>query len=367
MGMTREERATREALADKLAEQGYVTYSELFSLFDLNITYDPTTVGYMIPNKGTIVINGTLKPQTMLLIIRHEIMHEYLTHEMRLIKHVAEKHGLDPDELDDVSIEDIKNEIYKDINFNIAGDYEISNRAYTEQDKQDIRNLELNGQIVSGLVTEDKYPDWVDLPLEDMYDNLIDELNKQKDQIEDQAEKDQEQVGNSQSDGEGEGGQSQSDNGQGQQGNQSGNNDSQDSDQEDGDSDNQSDNQGNKSSDSDDQDDQSSDSDSQDGQSNQQQDNKSNQSQDNQSGNQSGDQQGQKSGSQSDQQSNQDNQSGQQSGNQSDNKSQDSQDSNGNQQNNNQQSKSEPIKVVHGTFRNGHFYDRDGNEIIPEV
>ena len=360
--MTKEERDTKEALADRLAEQGYVTYSELFSLFDLNITYDPTTVGYMIPNKGTIVINGTLKPQTMLLIIRHEIMHEYLTHEMRLIKHVAEKHGLDPDELDDVSIEDIKSEIYKDLNFNIAGDYEISNRAYTEQDKQDVRNLELNGQIVSGLVTEDKYPDWVDLPLEDMYDNLIDELNKQKDQIEDQAEEDKEQASdnNSNSDEEGDGGQGQSNNGQGQQDNQSGDNDSQDSDQGDGDSDNQSGNQGDKSSDSDNQDNQSSDSDGKDGQSSQQQDSKSNQSQNNKSNQQPDDKSSEQQG----------NQSGQQQGNQS-NPSQGDQSGNqtnrGNQQDNNQQNNPIPIKVVHGRFENGHFYDRAGNEIIPEV
>ena len=336
--MTREERATREALADKLAEQGYVTYSELFSLFDLNITYDPTTVGYMIPNKGTIVINGTLKPSTMLLIIRHEIMHEYLTHEMRLINHVAKKHGLDSDELDDVSLEDIKNEIYKDSNFNIAGDYEISNRAYTDQDKEDVRSIELNGKIVSGLVTEDEHPDWVDLPLEDMYDNLIDELNKQKDQIKDQAEKDKEQSGDNNSDDEeGEGSQGQSSNSKGQQGNQSGNNEPQDSDQKDDDSNDQN---------------------GQSGDSNNQQTNQSNdqngqssQQQNGQSGEQSGDQPKDGSGS---------------SNNQSDSQKGD-QKAGGDQQSSNQQNKSGPVKIVHGTFKNGHFYDRNGNEIVPEA
>ncbi len=333
--MTREERATREALADKLAEQGYVTYSELFSLFDLNITYDPTTVGYMIPNKGTIVINGTLKPSTMLLIIRHEIMHEYLTHEMRLINHVAKKHGLDPDELDDVSLEDIKSEIYKDSNFNIAGDYEISNRAYTDQDKEDVRNVELNGKIVSGLVTEDEHPDWVDLPLEDMYDNLIDELNKQKDQIKDQAEKDKEQSGNNNSDEEGEGSQGQSSDSKGQQGNQSGNNKPQDPDQ--------------KGDDSDDQNGQSSDS-------NNQQTNQSN----NQNG-QSSQQQNGQSGEQSGDQPNDGSSSSQSVGQKGDQKA------GGDQQGSNQQNKSGPVKIVHGTFKNGHFYDRNGNEIIPEA
>lgn len=338
--MTREERATREALADRLAEQGYVTYSELFSLFDLNITYDPTTIGYMIPNKGTIVLNGTLKPQTMMLVIRHEILHEYLTHEKRLIDHVAKKHGLDPDDLDDVSLEDIKNEIYKDSNFNIAGDYEISNRGYTEQDKQDIKNIELNGQIVSGLVTEDEHPDWVDLPLEDMYDNLVDELNKQKDDIEQQAEKDKEQSGDSQSDDQGDGAQGQSSSGQGQQGNQPGEQKSDSKQSSDNGDQDSGDQQGGQES-GDQQSDQQSDGQQSGQQSNQQSDDQ-----------QAGQQSNQGNGQQGD-----DKQSGQPSGDQKSGQRSDS--------NANSSTKSEPVKIVHGTFKNGHFYDVNGKEIIP--
>ena len=174
--MTNNERATREYLADKLAEQGYATYAQLFELFDLRLISNPTVIGYMEPGMGRITLNETLDEHTLCLVIRHEILHEYLTHELRLIRHVAKQQGLDPEEIDNLQEQSLKDIIYGDSAFNIAGDYEISNRGYTEQDKKDIRRIRLNGEIVSGLVTEIDHPDWVDLPLEDMYDLLKQEM-----------------------------------------------------------------------------------------------------------------------------------------------------------------------------------------------
>ena len=200
--MTRDEIATKEYLADKLAEQGYVTYSELFELFDLRLTYNPTVLGYMEPGKGRITLNGTLDEHTLTLIIRHEIMHEYLTHEIRAIRHLARKKGIDEDDIDDITLEDIKKNLYSNDLFNIAGDYEISNRTYTDQDKKDIRRIKLNGQIVSGLVTELDHPDWVDLPLEDMYDLLQQEREQASKEAKDDLEQNKQEQPN---DGEGQG------------------------------------------------------------------------------------------------------------------------------------------------------------------
>ena len=152
--MTREERATQIDLANRLGEQGYATYAKLFMLFELRLTSDPNAIGYMEPGKGRIVLNRTIEPHQMLLTIRHEILHEYLSHELRLLEHLAEKYPeLDGDEVS------LKNILYKDKVFNYAADYEISNRGYTEQDKQDMRHIKFNGKIVSGLVTEDQHPD----------------------------------------------------------------------------------------------------------------------------------------------------------------------------------------------------------------
>ena len=182
MGMTREEKVTKDYIQTMLAKQGYVTYANIFSNFDLNLTNNPNVVGFMEPSKGRIVVNRNLQANQVSVIIRHEILHFFLEHEQRLVNKLAKKLGFDPDNLSLDQLENIKRELYKNKTFNIAGDYEISNRGYTDEDKEQVRNIELNGQILSGLVTEDKHPDWVDWTLEDMYDALNAERDKQKEQ-----------------------------------------------------------------------------------------------------------------------------------------------------------------------------------------
>ena len=179
MSMTREERETKAYIQNKLAKQGYPTYASILGDFDLNLTRDPYTVGFMEPNKGRIVLNRGLDENQVSVIIRHEILHQFLEHERRLLKHLADKHNLDFDKVDDNSLNDLKRKLYSDDLFNIAADYEISNRGYTEDDKDDIRNILLNGQVLSGLVTEDEHPDWVDLSVEEMYDKLKEDKQNQ--------------------------------------------------------------------------------------------------------------------------------------------------------------------------------------------
>ena len=183
MSMTREERDTKEYIQNKLAKQGYPTYASILGDFDLNLTRDPNTVGFMEPGKGRIVLNRGLDENQVSVIIRHEILHQFLEHERRLLKHLADEHNLDFDKVDDNSLNDLKRKLYSDDLFNVAADYEISNRGYTEDDKEDIRNILLNGQILTGLVTEDDHPDWVDLSVEEMYDKLReDRQNQSQDQ-----------------------------------------------------------------------------------------------------------------------------------------------------------------------------------------
>ena len=337
--MTRDEYATKEYLADRLAEQGYVTYSKLFELFDLRLTYNPTVVGYMEPGEGRITLNGTLDEHTLLLVIRHEIMHEYLTHEMRAIKHLARKKGIDEDDIDDVSLADLKNELYSNSIFNIAGDYEISNRTYTDQDKKDIRNIRLNGRIVSGLVTEIDHPDWVDLPLEDMYDLL----EKEREEASQNAQQDL-QNGDSQQ-GNGEKSQDAQD---GQSGNQSGQQSGNQSSSQSGDGEEQQEYNRYKYNP---QGDNVEYQNSQDGQPN-----TNDKGQEDSGSNQSGDSedQGDDGSEQNDQNSNQAGQGG-------DNKAS----NDGLPGKSNRNSESSPSRIIHGTFKNGKFYDRNGNEIIP--
>ncbi len=189
MSMTKTEKATRSVIANFMRSQGYVTYAGLLLKFDLNF-YRPKPgeifMAAMLPGQYRILINPVIKDKEALsLFIRHEILHEYMKHFDRALKHLAENSDLNYDELDDNSLKELEKKLNNTHEiFNIAGDYEISNRGYTEEDKEIIRNL---GPIldstdeIRGLVTEDDHPDWVDLPIEDMYDLLM----KEKKQLED--------------------------------------------------------------------------------------------------------------------------------------------------------------------------------------
>lgn len=192
--MTKEERGTKNWLYQHLLEEGYRTYAKLFWELDFHLTADPTIVGYMTPEDGTITVNRTLEADQISVIIRHEILHGFLQHEKRLLQNLAQKRGLDPDNLSDMDINELKKYLYKNSNFNIAGDYEISNLGYTEEDKDVVRNLLLNGQTVSGLVTEDQHPDWVDLSIEEMYDKLQQEKPPEPSEDEESDDEDDQPV-----------------------------------------------------------------------------------------------------------------------------------------------------------------------------
>lgn len=163
--MTDLEKAAQTQIINQLNKEGYPSYAKLFALFDLNLTDDPNVIGYMIPNKAKITINQNLDIEQVSVIVRHEILHEYLSHQLRMEK----KFGKD--------VWDKRtNRMHYDSN--VAGDYEISNLGYTDKDKSIARHIMLNGKVIHGLVTEDDHPDWVDKSFEEMYDLL----EKQKEQ-----------------------------------------------------------------------------------------------------------------------------------------------------------------------------------------
>lgn len=189
MSMTRQERAAKNEILSILSQNGYPTYANLLDDFDINLTEDPGVVGYMLPSKGVIVLNKGLDIEQVSTIVRHEILHEYLKHEQRLLNHL-EKSLKPKEDLEEYSIEELKNILYSDKSFNIAADYEISNRGYTDKDKEVIRGIKLNGQVLTGLVTEDEHPDWVDMAVEDMYDELQ-KLRKKDSKMEPEQEEEE--------------------------------------------------------------------------------------------------------------------------------------------------------------------------------
>lgn len=171
MAMTRIEYAAKQQVMKVLLKNGYRTYAMLLDKFDLNLTSDPSVIGYMDITKARIVLNKNLDINQVSVIVRHEILHEYLSHALRMERHVGkDKWANRTPQQHKLS--------------NIAADYEISNRGYTEYDKEQVRNIVINGVSLSGLVTEDQHPEWVNMSLEDMYDELEKEQEKEKQEIE---------------------------------------------------------------------------------------------------------------------------------------------------------------------------------------
>lgn len=190
MAMTLEEYQTKAIIRNFLAKQGYPTYSRLIRDFDLHLTSDPNVVAYMIPGQGVIVLNrGLASLEQVSTIVRHEILHEYLNHAQRFIDHLGQT------KYDQRTPGEHRN-------MNIAGDYDISNRGYTVADKENVRNIRFkNGVTLKGLVTEDEHPDWTKLSVEEMYDRLTDEMEKEKEEAADDMEDSQDNSEGSEAEG----------------------------------------------------------------------------------------------------------------------------------------------------------------------
>ena len=165
--MTARDEAAKEQIIRKLRSEGYPTYARLFDLFDLNLTDNPDVVGYMLPGKAKIVLNENLSIDQVSTIVRHEILHEWLSHGARGEKFDKEHPDLLPDH--DTA--------------NIAADYEISNVGYTDKDKRAARAIILGDKTLQGLVTEDQYPGWEDKSFEEMYEELLKKNLEEKKQL----------------------------------------------------------------------------------------------------------------------------------------------------------------------------------------
>lgn len=211
MSMTAREQVAKTDLLWVLAKDGYKAYAKILQDFDVNLTKDPNVVAYTEIDKGRIVINEGLRLNQVSMIVRHEILHNFLDHEKRLIKHLAQEANLDYDTLSDTDFEKLQNQLYSNQIFNIAADYEISNRGYTEADKKIVKGLWLNGKKVEGLITEVDHPDWVDLSVEEMYDKLRSENSQLQQQLQQQLQKQQGSQQNQQQQSQGSSGQSNSD------------------------------------------------------------------------------------------------------------------------------------------------------------
>lgn len=103
------------------------------------------------------------------VLMRHELAHYLMQHELRMAKKFIDKYG-------DESYQRFKTSYSFHDLLNIIEDFEISNKRYTDADKELVKNLILGGRVIHGLVTEDMRMGWEKLSLEDMYENLEKEI-----------------------------------------------------------------------------------------------------------------------------------------------------------------------------------------------
>lgn len=164
MSMTKREQVAKQEIINLLYKEGYRVYGNILKLFDLHLTTDPNVVGYMIPDKAEITINSNLSIEQVSMVIRHEILHEYLDHKLRISTYKPN---------------------YNQNLANMAGDYEISNVGYTDKDKFTAKHLRINGTTLEGLVTDIDHPEWVNLTLEQIYDKLEAEMDNYEDKLQD--------------------------------------------------------------------------------------------------------------------------------------------------------------------------------------
>ncbi len=180
--MTREERAVKRQLCQLLIDRGHRKYAERFWKLDFNIidskkhpdftaaiSFDEATVflsdGFLGSGQGIF--------NQLDVLLRHEMAHNLMMHQIRMMYVFKKLHANDSDEAyEHISYSSTLHEL-----LNIIEDYEISNRRYSAADKDIVRNMMLNGEVIGGLVTEDDRG-WEKMSLEQMYEELSKELIK---------------------------------------------------------------------------------------------------------------------------------------------------------------------------------------------
>ena len=178
--MTDRERKLKKALCQLLIDKGHRKYAERFWKLDFNIidsrNHPDFTAAISFDEATVFISDGFLGSgqgifNQLDVLLRHELAHNLMMHQVRLMYVFKKLHASDPDN----AYEHIKYSMSLHEILNIIEDFEISNKRYTAEDKKIVKNMMLNGQVIGGLVTED-HRGWDKLSLEAMYDELSKEL-----------------------------------------------------------------------------------------------------------------------------------------------------------------------------------------------
>lgn len=100
------------------------------------------------------------------VVLRHELAHNLLMHQIRMVAKFIDHYNVDEE-----TAKHIQHSSLHEL-LNIIEDFEISNTRYTDEDKEIMRNIILNGQEIHCLVTEDHDDSWAEMTLEEMFNAL---------------------------------------------------------------------------------------------------------------------------------------------------------------------------------------------------
>lgn len=170
--MDSRDRLVKEKVIAMLIDEGYGTYARRLKEFDFVVTEmyhgHYIEVAAMFPQTGEIVINPAFLADEktfsqLSVVVRHELLHFLLMHERRLYDHLK---ATDPD----FERTYRKSSIHQMANF--AMDWDLSREGYDDHDKEVVRTMTLNGRVIGGLILEDDHPEWLDKPMEEIFDLL---------------------------------------------------------------------------------------------------------------------------------------------------------------------------------------------------
>lgn len=179
--MTGRERKVKKALCQLLIKKGHRKYAERFWKFDFNIIdskkHPDFTAAISFDEATVFISDGFLGTSEAIfnqldVLLRHELAHNLMMHQIRLMYVFKRLHKNNPDE----AYEHISYSASLHHILNIIEDFEISNKRYTDADKKIVKAMTLNGKVISGLITEEHRTNWATMPLEAMYNELSNEL-----------------------------------------------------------------------------------------------------------------------------------------------------------------------------------------------
>jgi hypothetical protein len=179
--MTDRERKVKKALCQLLIDKGHRKYAERFWKLDFNIIdskkHPDFTAAISFDDATVFISDGFLGSgqgifNQLDVLLRHELAHNLMMHQIRLMYVFKKLHANDPDN----AYEHLRYSASLHEVLNIIEDFEISNKRYSAADKKIVKAMQLNGRVIGGLVTEDHRQAWEKMSVEAMYDELSKEL-----------------------------------------------------------------------------------------------------------------------------------------------------------------------------------------------